>query len=295
MHPNCPTCENKPNYVSDDRTVVLFGSFHRTSDSKDVKRYRCLLCLKTFSQATKDLCFRQKKRQKNKLLAEYLASGVSQRRAARLLRINRTTVARRLKFLGAIAREKLSFKTALSPVTHMQFDDLETFEHSKCKPLSVLMAVEGRTRRILSFQVARMRAKGRLAKKSLKKYGILREERAQKRKILFQELRPMIQPGATIKSDSNPYYVDDVKRFFPDCTHVTCIGQRGAVTGQGELKKIGFDPIFSLNHTYAMLRANICRLIRKTWCTTKKKESLEAHLAIYAVYHNAHLKLRPST
>jgi hypothetical protein len=58
------------------------------------------------------------------------------------------------------------------------------------------------------------------------------------------------------------------------------------LTGQGELKVGGFDPIFSLNHTCAMLRANINRLFRKTWCTTKKMEMLEHHLAIYALYHN---------
>ena len=129
-----------------------------------------------------------------------------------------------------------------------------------------------------------------MAKKAFKRYGFRRDERALARKLLFQELAPVVARGAAIRSDSNPYYKNDVKRHFPTCQHLTCIGTRGAITGQGELKKIKFDPLFSLNHTYAMFRANIVRLIRKTWCTTKKKERLEDHLAIYAVYHNAHLK-----
>ena len=56
--------------------------------------------------------------------------------------------------------------------------------------------------------------------------------------------------------------------------------------GQGELKKTAFDPIFSINHTFAMMRANISRLIRKTWNTTKKVESLINHLHIYVWMHN---------
>ena len=62
------------------------------------------------------------------------------------------------------------------------------------------------------------------------------------------------------------------------------------MTGQGELKKVVYDPIFSLNHTCAMLRANINRLVRKTWCTTKKPERLAMHITLYALYHNLNLK-----
>ena len=290
MHLNCPHCEKQPDYVSDVRTIFPHGSYYRTSDSRHVKRFKCLTCKKTFSQATHDSCYRQKKRQKNRAIYELLASGVTGRRIARLLRIHRTTVARRLIFLGSWAREKLYFDTAFSRVQEMEFDDLETFEHSKCKPLSVTLAVESKTRRILGFEVAQMAAKGRLAEKSRKLYGKRRDERGRMRRKLFANLERVLSPGALIKSDSNPYYLDDVKRYFPDCHYIQVLGQRGAITGQGELKKIPFDPIFSLNHTCAMFRANVARLIRKTWATTKLKSRLEDHLAIYAVYHNQHLK-----
>ena len=222
---------------------------------------------------------------------ELLASGVSQRRTARLLRVNRKCVARRLQFFGQVAKEKLFIDTASLKVLEMEFDDLETFEHSKCKPLSVPLAVESKTRRILGFRVAQIAAKGLLTKKSKKLYGFRPNERGKKRIELFKELAPIVAKGAIIRSDSNPYYVKDIKTYFPKAHHVQILGERGAVTGQGELKKTGFDPIFSLNHTCAMLRANISRLIRKTWNTTKKKERLEDHIAVYAVYHNAHLKL----
>lgn len=289
MQLSCPYCEERPDYISDFRTISAHGVFRRTSDSKYVKRYRCRLCLKTFSEATRDLCLHQKKRQKNKILLELLSSGVSQRRSARILRIDRKTVARKLEIFGAWAKEKLKFDNSFTRVTEMEFDDLETFEHSKCKPVSVTLAVESKTRRILGFEVAAMGAKGLLVKKAKRLYGFRADERSKKRKELFRELSHIVLEGALIKSDSNPYYLEDVKRYFPLARHLTFKGQRGAITGQGELKKIKFDPLFSLNHTCAMLRANICRLIRKTWCTTKNRARLEDHIAIYAIYHNEKL------
>jgi hypothetical protein len=92
-----------------------------------------------------------------------------------------------------------------------------------------------------------------------------------------------------IKSDSNPHYPNSVKKAFPEARHISFQGKRGSLSGQGELKKVKFDPLFSLNHTCAMLRANVNRLFRKTWCTTKKREHLYAHLMIYADYHNHQL------
>ena len=201
--------------------------------------------------------------------------------------MSRLTIKRKLLFLGEQSQIELDhYNQNHAPAQIVEFDDLETFEHSKYKPLSITLAVEYKTRRILGFQVSQMPAKGKLARLALKKYGPRRDERALGRRKLFKKLVPLISPQALIKSDENPHYPADVKRYFPKATHQRHKGQRGSMTGQGELKKIRFDPLFSLNHTCAMLRANINRLFRKTWCTTKKPENLAAHLAIYAAYHN---------
>jgi hypothetical protein len=174
----------------------------------------------------------------------------------------------------------------------VEFDDQETSEHTKCKPLSITLAVESKSRRILAFEISQFHAKGHLAKIALKKYGRRRDTRAPARKRLFESLRPLVNERATFKSDQNPHYGPDVKKYFPKVTHEAFKGQRGSIVGQGELKKIRFDPLFSLNHTCAMTRANMNRLFRRTWCTTKHPQGLKHHFAIYAVYHNEMLKLR---
>ena len=286
----CPYCEIKPNTLSAYPHIVRIGTFKRKSDSKEIQRFRCLNCKKSFSKATFHDCFRQNKRHKNEMVRRLFCSGVSQRQIARVLNLNRTTIARKLIFLSKKADLLLEFNNRSHQKAEIvEFDDLETFEHSKCKPLSVTLAVEHKTRRILGFEVSQMPAKGLLVHKAIKKYGYRKDERFNGRNFFFERLKPLVKPNALFKSDSNPHYPATVKKYFPNATHQSFLGQRGAITGQGELKKIKFDPLFSLNHTCAKFRAHIARLIRKTWVTTKKPQRLRDHIAIYVHYHNEQL------
>lgn len=287
MKPQCIHCTSKE-HTSDERSnVVCFGFFTRQSDQERLQRFLCKTCGKSFSAATQSQCYQQKKRHFNKYVFELLVSGVSQRRAARLLKINRKTVVRKFIFLGTFAELLLPHLNTYHPKARIiEFDDLETFEHSKCKPLSVTLAVEYKTRRILGFRVSRMPAKGLLVALARKKYGFRRDERKPAREALFKEIKDYVEIGAVIKSDENPHYRPDVAKHFPLSKHKAFKGRRGCIVGQGELKRGGFDPLYSLNHTCAMLRANINRLFRRTWNTTKVPQRLSYHIAMYALYHN---------
>ena len=283
----CPKC------ALEDRPGLDFerkGRFYRHSDSTFVKRYRCRACGKSFSEATHQPCYRQKKRHKNLPLRRLLCSGVSQRRSAKILFLNRKTVVEKFLFLAIEAEffvRKYNFSR--KPAHTIEFDDLETIEHTKLKPLSVTLAVETGTRRILGLEVSRMSAKGRISEKAKEKYGPRRDERKEGRERLMYRLKPVVGETVVLKSDENPHYAGDVKRHFPDSLHLTYRGRRASSSGLGEIKKGGFDPLFSLNHTAAMLRANVNRLFRKTWCTTKRSDRLYAHLILYAQFHNEEL------
>ena len=286
----CLKCEAGTANGNARSEFVRYGRFYRTSDSTWVQRWRCNGCLRVSSTSTYDFSYRQKKRQKNRAVVGMLVSGVSLRRTALLLRLNRKTPVR---ILGIETKrsEKLLIDTneAAARASIIEFDDLETFEHTKCKPLSVTLAVEHKTRRILGLEVSRMAANGRLAAKSRGLYGKRRDERRLGRERLFEKIKPLVSPDALIKSDQNPYYVAAVRRHFPLAKHQRFKGKRSSLTGQGEIKKVKFDPLFSLNHTCAMLRANVNRLFRKTWCTTKRSGRLYAHLILYAEFHNSTL------
>jgi transposase-like protein len=291
MKPNCPDfkCQSHVLQGPEFEHIVRFGTFFRKSDSRHISRFRCRVCMRTFSRSTLLSNYRQKVRRITHPLEELLYSGVSQRRSAILLGVARSTISRRFQYLGS--RSRRANKNLMNYYTHnpaieIQFDDLETHEHTKCKPLSVALAVDAKTRKILGFQVSRMPAKGRLSKISLKKYGPRPDERARGWRDLLSSLKSYVTQTATITTDDNPHYPKMVRLQFPKAIHVRVKGGRGSSTGQGELKKLKFDPLFSLNHTCAMLRANLNRLFRKTWCTTKTIKGLIDHLSIYVAFHN---------
>ena len=291
MQPQCPK-----NCRIDSRSgrPAKYGSYYRTSDRRKIQRYRCAQCGLHFSQASHKPEYRQKKRHLNHQILTLYVSGVSQNRMAKLLRTKQRTIAAKIEFLGLKARlfNYRFRRLKKDKVNFVQFDDLETFEHTKLKPVSVTLAVEKDSRFILGFEVARMPAKGLLAKKSRKKYGYRKDDRAEARDRLFRRIKASVTEKAIFLSDQNPHYPESVRKHFPKAKHITVKGQRGAITGQGELKKINWDPLFSLNHTCAMFRANANRLFRKTWCTTKKLQPLIDHLELYVYYHNQYLLIK---
>lgn len=281
MVPGCP------NLQCSFPKLRKHGTYYRVSDTKTVQRWVCIGCKQHFSAATSQAAYRQNKRRINPEVAKLLSSGVSQRRIALLLRVHRITVARKLAFLAHAAEQKHEqWLASLPKVNEVQFDDLITLEHTKCKPLAVSLAVETGTRRILGFEVSTIPASGSLAALSRKKYGRRPNRRPQALQRLFETIRIALDTKVAFRSDEDPLYPVLVRRNFPGATHHRSPGGRGCVTGQGELKKLRYDPLFSLNHTCAMLRANINRLFRRTWCTTKKTDCLRQHLAVYVEFHN---------
>jgi len=192
--------------------------------------------------------------------------------------------------LGDICQKRLAnnIKTYAS-ISAIQFDELQTIEHTKCKPVSVAVAVSKKDRKILGFEVSEMPATGHLARISRKKYGKRADNRWVGLTTLFDQLATVLPPKIRIESDQYPSYGPLVRTYFPEANFTQYKGRKGCVAGQGEMKKVGFDPLFSINHTFAMMRANISRLNRRTWNTTKKLSALVDHLSLYAWRHNHRL------
>ena len=286
---SCPICESDGNYRY---KINRWGFYFRTSDRQKIQRYRCTECRTTMSPSTFSPWRGQKKRYLNKRVKGLLSRGMSINNVAEEMEINRKTVARKLAAWGFYSASELGRinREEHAKCSVIEFDDLETFEHTKCKPISVTIAVDSATRRILGIEVSPMPAKGPLVHKARELYGEREDGRAKARERLFTTLQDLVQEDCVIKSDSNPHYAADVKRFFPKAKHVTYQSRKSSLGGQGELKKTKYDPIFSLNHSCAMLRYNLARLVRKTWCTTKRIDRLWLHLMLYAVRHNQRIK-----
>ena len=293
MIPACPRCGVG--------CSVKFGQFYREDDAQTIQRYRCKACGKSHSSATHTPTYRQKKRRLNRLVEKDIVSGSSQRSIARKHGCARKTVARKIAFLAERARVKLDHWLAQQqPFDHVQWDELITFEHSRLKPLSVavMVAVEhgelGVHRSIIGFGIAQIPASGLIAKRSVEKYGKRKDQSPSMRKQVLETVAPRLSPTVLIESDEHASYADELKQALPKSVHIQHPSIRGSLSGQGELKRTGDDPLFTINHTLAMLRDNIKRLARKTWCTTKRGNVLSDILAIYSHHHNTRLITNPS-
>lgn len=285
MRPNCPGCPET------SQKVVRNGTFKRHCDSRHIQRFKCTACGVGFSASTGSTRYRQKCRRINPHLQSLFCKGLSQRALADELNVSRKTIARRIRWLSEQARARQAehlrrHLEQIGPFNNVQFDELHTFEHTKCKPTVIGVLVEEKTRFILGHYVAQIPANGLLAAISRKKYGYRKDKSGTARNAFFESMSRYVGHAPIIRTDEHKRYPSVIKRHIPEATLLTYKSIRGCITGQGELKKTQFDPLFSVNHTLAMLRYKINRLVRRTWSTTKLNERLDDHVALYIDVHN---------
>ncbi len=297
VNSQCP-CHFSLNCGLRSGRIIRKGFFRRSSDSKKIQRYFCKDCKVGFSAARFLPTYRQKRRNLNSRVFLLLCSGVGIRRSARLLHCNRKTIDRKLRWLAEQERLRAlkATQTALikASKTHLveevTFDEMETSHHTKLKPLSIALAVSP-DRVILGFEVSVMPAKGHLAAISRKKYGPRLDQRGAGLIQMLERIKPHLAETPSFLSDQCPRYPTALNQIYPGCSHRAVLSRRACVAGLGELKKGGFDPLFALNHTAASFRANVNRLFRRTWNTTKSVSRLTDHLTLYAAYHNRMISL----
>ncbi len=280
----CPTCLKKDN-------LKKRGFYLRPSDQKKIQRYYCMSCRKWCSSQFWTHEYRLRKRDVSDLVFKLLGSGVSQRRIARMMRIKKEAVACRVLLFGRVSRIHIeNYRNSRRDVKALVLDEMESFEHTKSKPITIPVLVEDKSRKILALAVGGIAASGNLAKISVKKYGKRKCERAQSLNLILSEVEPCLAKSGYIKSDMSSHYPRVIAKRLPQLKHRRYKGRKPKPSGLGELKLGGYDPLFSINHTFAMFRDNVKRLSRRTWCTTKRKERLEDLLYLYAVVHNWYLE-----
>ncbi len=282
-----PGCEKFGDGSSKRDWITHFGFYRRSCDSKYVQRFRCKACGKTFSNQTFNHTYRQHRPEINSLIRTTICSKMSFRRIAKGFKINRKTVVRKFKFLAHIA--KLNQERRLSKlrgVDLVKVDEMETFEHSKCKPLSIALAVVPGTRIIIGARASVMPAKGPLADISRKKYGPRRDDRKIEFQAVLKTLKGVTTEDLWLVSDKKSVYPRWVREILPSATHFKTKGRRGCVAGYGEMKEGGRDPLFYLNHTAATIRDNLARMLRRTWCGSKNLDALQMALDLNTDFHN---------
>jgi hypothetical protein len=207
---------------------------------------------------------------------------VTLRRSAILLGVAKKTVERKFEFIANISKK--SHEEFLiqkeNKTSYVQFDEMETYEHSKCKPLSISLAVRAKTGDIIDARVAFMNCKGKLASISRKKYPLWNVDNRQIINKEVMETKKLVsKKNITVASDAKKSYPNIIKSIMPHAD-VIQFSSRKAMSKS--------DPLFRLNHTAAKIRADLSRMRRRTWACTKKWENLQKHLYIYIAWNNGY-------
>ncbi|MCI0372753.1 MAG: hypothetical protein L0214_15580, partial [candidate division NC10 bacterium] len=271
------------------RFFVRYGSYRSRSSSFRIPRFRCRTCRRTFSSQTFQLEYRLRKPWVDGWLLRDFVSGVSLRQSARTLGLSLSTVEARFVRFGLHcldARENVL--ADWKPRGNYQFDEIETFEqHRTLMPLTAGLLVSGSTGFLVDTAVGRMRSRASGSEESRKRRDAFEEREGRRpnesRAVVRACLGRLGEGGPwELVTDRKPLYGRVVKELL---ARRSVSGVHWTVSGRGS--KGRKSPLFGVNHMAAKVRYGASRLIRRSWCASKKRERLRMHLAIYWMWHNA--------
>jgi hypothetical protein len=258
-----------------------------------VQRFLCLECRRTFSTQTFRVDYRLKKPKLNLSLLGPFISKATHRQAARVLGCSRGTVAHRVRLLGEHCRSFHRWRLSRAPAKLgsskvFQLDELETFEHSRrLAPLTMPVLIERSSYFVLDLSTAPLPCRGGLSKADRTRKEE-REKRLGKRKSgsreaverCFDTLASSVYRLSLVRvqTDCKATYVPMLEKRF---------GHRLAHERYSSREKRDYkNPLFPINHTLAMMRDGISRLVRRTWGASKLRERLEQHAWIWTTWRN---------
>jgi len=269
------------------------GTFTRACDGRAVQRFQCKRCKRTFSTQTFRVDYRLRKPALDRAVLLLLISKVTQRQSARDLKCDRGAIARRLERFGKHCQafhERLMHERGQTRAWPGRFvlDELETYEHNRrLKPLTVPVLVHKQSHCILHASVGTLPARKPLSPANQKKLELLErvegKRRSQSRAKVAEcfEVLQSVCPTTGIvmvNTDQKHTYRALLREAFGDrLVHETT---------HSRAPRSYWNPLFVVNHTFAMLRDGLSRLVRRTWAGSKQREKLEWHLWVYIAWRN---------
>lgn len=269
------------------------GSYVRHCDGRRVQRFICTLCRTSFSSQTFRFDYRHKRPSFDHEIFLGFVSKVSQRQIARNRPFSRKVVARRLRRFGAHGRAFHERQLGLLGPKQawpgaFQLDELETFEHNRrLRPLTVPVLIHRPSYCVLHTAVGTLPARKPLSPRNQEKLRVQEEKEGKRRsesrirvRECFERLGkvgPQLGP-VRVRTDEKTSYATELKRVF---------GERLVHrTTASKVPKCYENPLFPINHTLAMLRDGLSRLVRRNWGTTKKAWALDLHLWTWIAWRN---------
>ncbi len=286
---DCPTHSHKIAFTWRKR-----GFYSRKCDGRRVRRYSCNTCNHRFSAQTFKTDFRWRKPKLHFRLFDLFISKVTIRQMARITRVRRPTVERRLLRLGQTCKDfhaqvlnQLKDRGGIRGI--FQLDELETYEQNRrLSPVTMPVLIERSSYFVIHGETAAMAARGGLSsgwekkKKRLEKSrGVRKSGSSNSVRNSLKRLREIHKPsvGIHLQTDQKASYRTISREILKDQL-------QSHSTTSSKAKRDKDNLLFPINHTFAMMRDSISRLVRRTWAASKSRLRLETHFWIWVAYRN---------
>ena len=266
---SCPKCGSKD--------LRKNGYVKRKKNQIKIREYKCFICKSKFTKNSISQSSYQKRPDLNEKVMGLYCEGNTLRGISRLLNCDYKTVVRKFRFMANLARNAHLKNLFVGEIktTYIQIDEMETFEHTKDRPLGIQLAIRPKTSQIVSARVCRIPLGAKtVSPKKMESYNAM-STRFYGQTDMCIEVSKVLKDNATIKGDGSIPKV--VKNFFNDKTIES-------VSDFDEKQK----ELWAINHLCAKLRHHMSRLNRKTWATTKNKDRLQMHLDLFIAYQNGY-------
>ncbi|MEZ6014297.1 MAG: hypothetical protein R3F49_04235 [Planctomycetota bacterium] len=292
-----PACPNPDPCPSQSGEVPFAcrpaGWFSRKCDGLIVQRFRCCVCGKRFSEQTFKATYRQKRPELNEPCFRLFVAKVTMRQASRTLLCNRKSIRRRMLLLGDIGeathghfapkRDEARFMAGT-----FLLDELETYATSRRNnPLTVPVLIHGESFFVVHTEVGLLPRRGGLGRDEAAPDPLSEAEDEARRlgskaavRACFERLQEVTPPTGAVR------IATDCKATYPVLVR-EAFGERVEHTETLSTVPRGTDnPLFKINHTFALMRDGISRLVRETWAASKRAGWLKRHLWIWISYRN---------
>ena len=286
----CPYEDCQARDSGDTAFFHHWGSFTPNCRNQSVPRFRCRKCKRTFSRQTFRHDFRQRLLHIEGPLLRQFVSGTGIRQSARILGVNRKTVARKLKRLSEQCHAiHDSLAKRLRGTMHWQFDELETFETSRLTmPVTMGALIDVKSRFIIEQENGTMAARGNLSEHG-KQLAERHDRQFGKRRCQSREIVAAIFSRAAerLSSEATVRLTTDRKKSYPRIAKET-LGEQLTKHRRvsGKLPRGPGSTLHPINLTLAMLRDGMGRLRRRSWLASKCRVWLRRHAWIYVAYRN---------
>jgi len=288
-NPDCPSRGGRAPFLWKRR-----GTFLREVDLRVVQRFKCLVCERGFSSQTFRLDYRYHRPRLHLALFLKLGDKCSLRQAARELACHRDSLLLRLARMGPHARwlnaafleEHLRRRGGL--VGLFQLDELETFETDRrLFPVTVPVLIHAKSRFLVHSEPATLPARGNLRpadrrrlERAERKHGKRRNGSRAAVTACFRALAAAVTGHGAVRVRT------DEKASYPAILREVFAGRVVHETVNSREPRGDTSRLFPINHTLAMLRDGLGRLVRRNWGHSKHRRNLGWHLAVWALYRN---------